>query len=97
MVSKITCKIFLLNLFKKNIKLFNLWYKTTKKRYFKRKISILFEFIPQIIFITLIFVYLCLMIIIKWVKYAGNDDPEYGSCAPNLLLGKKLLNTDKNV
>jgi vacuolar-type H+-ATPase subunit I/STV1 len=50
----------------------------------------LFEFIPQIIFITLIFVYLVFMIFFKWIKYAGSDDPESGACAPNLLL--ELIN-----
>ena len=59
-------------------------------QYFKRRVSILFEFIPQIIFITLIFVYLVFMIFIKWIKYAGTDDEKTGSCAPNLLL--ELIN-----
>lgn len=59
-------------------------------QYFKRRISILFEFIPQIIFITLIFVYLVFMIFIKWIKFAGTDDPLTGACAPNLLL--ELIN-----
>lgn len=55
--------------------------------YFRRKISILLEFLPQIIFIVLIFVYLCLMIFIKWIKYSGTDDPLTGVCGPNLLIG----------
>lgn len=58
--------------------------------YFKRRISIILEFIPQIIFITLIFVYLCFMILFKWVKYNGSDDPLTGACAPNLLI--ELIN-----
>lgn len=59
--------------------------------YFRRKISILLEFIPQIIFISLIFIYLCVMIIIKWIKYHGSDDPVTGACAPNLLIGKIFI------
>ena len=55
--------------------------------YFKRRLSIWFEFIPQITFLVLIFVYLCLMIIIKWIKFEGSDDPLHGACAPNLLIG----------
>lgn len=58
--------------------------------YFKRRISIFFEFIPQIIFISLIFVYLCFMIIIKWIKFEGSDDPNHGACGPNLLI--ELIN-----
>ncbi len=56
--------------------------------YFKRKVSIILEFIPQIIFMLLIFVYLCFMIFVKWIKYSGTSDPLTGSCAPNLLIGK---------
>lgn len=66
-------------------------------RFFRRKISILFEFIPQIIFISLIFVYLCLMIFIKWIKYAGTDDKLTGACAPNILLGKKKTKKIKKI
>lgn len=64
------------------------------KSYFRRKISIFFEFIPQIIFITFIFAYLCLMIFIKWIKYQGTNNKDitiYGTCAPNLLIGMKLF------
>lgn len=58
--------------------------------YFKRRVNIFLEFIPQIIFITLIFVYLCFMIMLKWIKYGGTSDPVTGSCAPNLLI--ELIN-----
>lgn len=58
--------------------------------YFKRTISILLEFIPQILFMTLIFVYLCFMIFLKWIKYNGSDNPISGACAPNLLI--ELIN-----
>ena len=56
------------------------------QRQFKRKMIIYFEFIPQIIFITFIFVYLCFMIIVKWLKYSGSDDPVTGTCGPQLLI-----------
>lgn len=55
--------------------------------YFKRRVNILLEFIPQIVFLTLIFVYLCFMIFVKWIKYSGTSDPVTGACAPNLLIG----------
>lgn len=59
--------------------------------HFKRRISIYFEFIPQIVFISFIFVYLCFIIFAKWIKYDGSEDPLHGAfCAPNLLI--ELIN-----
>jgi len=63
---------------------------TGQLRYFRRRLSIFLEFIPQIIFITLIFAYLCLMIFIKWIKYDGSNNSEHGTCAPNLLIGNQM-------
>ena len=40
--------------------------------FFGRLISVFFEFIPQIIFLTFVFVYLCIMIVIKWIKFDGS-------------------------
>ena len=58
------------------------------KRFFGRLISVFFEFIPQIIFLTFIFVYLCVMIFIKWIKFSGTPGDLTGpGCAPNLLIG----------
>lgn len=51
-------------------------------------ISVYFEFIPQIIFLTFVFVYLCVMIFIKWLKFIGS--PDGTGCAPNLLI--ELIN-----
>jgi V-type H+-transporting ATPase subunit a len=47
-----------------------------------------FEFIPQLIFMVFIFVYLCVMIFIKWLKFSGADDDKLIGpiCAPNLLI-----------
>lgn len=59
--------------------------------FFGRRISVFFEFIPQIIFLTFIFVYLCLMIFIKWIKFSGSKTAYFGpQCAPNLLI--ELIN-----
>lgn len=55
--------------------------------FFGRKVSIFFEFIPQALFLAFVFVYLCLMIFIKWVKYSGAPSDFTGpGCAPNLLI-----------
>jgi len=59
--------------------------------FFGRITSVLFEFLPQIIFLTFIFVYLCVMIFIKWLKFSGAPSDVTGpGCAPNLLI--ELIN-----
>jgi len=59
--------------------------------FFGKLISVFFEFIPQIIFLTFIFVYLCVMIFIKWIKFSGAPSDVTGpGCAPNLLI--ELIN-----
>lgn len=44
--------------------------------YFWRYIEFIFEFIPQVIFMTAIFGYMCLLIIVKWLTdWTGRDPP----------------------
>ncbi|XP_014669028.1 PREDICTED: V-type proton ATPase 116 kDa subunit a isoform 1-like [Priapulus caudatus] len=52
-------------------------------RYFKQPLNVFAEFIPQLIFLNGIFGYLCVLIIAKWISWAGDD----AACAPSLLLG----------
>ena len=67
---------------------FGLMLSLTNHVYFGRLTSIFFEFIPQIVFLTFIFVYLCVMIFIKWIKFSGAPSDLTGpGCAPNLLIG----------
>lgn len=65
--------------------------------YFKRRISIYVEFIPQIIFLTVLFFYMVLLMFMKWTTYGssgpghfGSQDPEIvktsGYCAPSILI-----------
>ncbi|CAD0197148.1 unnamed protein product [Chrysodeixis includens] len=64
--------------------------------YFKRRISIYVEFIPQIMFLTLLFFYMVLLMFIKWTSYGptpghfGSDEPEIvktsAYCAPSILI-----------
>nr|XP_049694974.1 V-type proton ATPase 116 kDa subunit a 1 isoform X2 [Helicoverpa armigera] len=64
--------------------------------YFKRRISIYVEFIPQILFLVLLFFYMVLLMFIKWTTYGstpphfGSDDPEIvktsAYCAPSILI-----------
>ena len=47
-------------------------------RYFKSRLDILYTFIPQIIFLSCIFIYLCIEIVAKWIYYysgvSGGDN-----------------------
>ncbi|XP_031848177.1 V-type ATPase subunit a family protein Vha100-1 isoform X4 [Nomia melanderi] len=58
--------------------------------YFKRKLSITCEFIPQIVFLTFLFLYMVLLMFIKWVKYGpdtdGLDLQHSPYCAPSVLI-----------
>jgi V-type H+-transporting ATPase subunit a len=53
------------------------------RRYFRQPLNIICEFIPEMIFLSFIFVYLCLIIFVKWVKFT----PAMSGDAPNLLIG----------
>ncbi|CAG9863945.1 unnamed protein product [Phyllotreta striolata] len=58
--------------------------------YFKNKLSIICEFIPQVVFLVFLFMYMVLLMFIKWFVYFANiedDDIIYGSrCAPSILI-----------
>lgn len=58
--------------------------------YFRRRLNIIYEFIPQIIFLVFLFLYLVLLMFIKWIKYGPNSDgtdPAHGPfCAPSVLI-----------
>lgn len=55
--------------------------------YFKRRLSIICEFIPQIVFLTFLFFYMTLLMFIKWIKYAPDNGPQQGPfCAPSVLI-----------
>ncbi|CAJ0597797.1 unnamed protein product [Cylicocyclus nassatus] len=63
-------------------------------KYFKSDLDIKFMFIPQMIFLSSIFIYLCLEIIAKWIWFtAGPQESVLGykypgsNCAPSLLNG----------
>ncbi|PIO64498.1 V-type ATPase subunit family protein [Teladorsagia circumcincta] len=62
-------------------------------RFFKSKIDIFTVFIPQLLFMTCIFIYLCLQIIVKWIFFWVRAETIFGQlypgshCAPSLLIG----------
>ncbi|XP_045469135.1 V-type proton ATPase 116 kDa subunit a1 isoform X2 [Harmonia axyridis] len=70
-------------LFGVSISLFNM-------KYFNQTMNILFDFIPQVIFLSFLFLYMCIMMFIKWFEYYASNEPEdfaYGTrCAPSILI-----------
>ncbi|CAQ48388.2 V-type proton ATPase 116 kDa subunit a 4 [Caenorhabditis elegans] len=61
--------------------------------HFKSYIDIISNFIPQVIFLSCIFIYLCIQIIVKWIFFSVNAENVFGfeypgsHCAPSLLIG----------
>ncbi|XP_073818680.1 V-type ATPase subunit a family protein Vha100-1 isoform X4 [Musca autumnalis] len=69
--------------------------------YFKNRLSLIFEFIPQLVFLLFLFFYMVLLMFIKWNRYAATNKPPYSaSCAPSILItfiDMVLFNTPKPV
>ncbi|XP_055643363.1 V-type proton ATPase 116 kDa subunit a 1 isoform X3 [Toxorhynchites rutilus septentrionalis] len=89
-------KIIFLNAYKMKISiifgvihmLFGVFVGLFNHRYFKNKLSIYCEFIPQVIFLVFLFFYMTLMMFIKWTSYsASSDTVRYSAgCAPSILI-----------
>ncbi|XP_076667754.1 V-type ATPase subunit a family protein Vha100-2 isoform X2 [Andrena cerasifolii] len=56
--------------------------------HFKRYTTFFLEFLPQLLFLILLFFYLVVLMFVKWALYdASSTDPAYGtSCAPSVLI-----------
>ena len=55
--------------------------------YFKKRINITCEFVPQVIFLVALFFYMVLLMFIKWIKYGPKNDLVEGpGCAPSVLI-----------
>lgn len=54
--------------------------------YFKNYVDFIFEFIPQIIFMTLLFGYMCIMIFIKWATDWSHDTSKAPSILSQLMM-----------
>ncbi|XP_053682337.1 V-type proton ATPase 116 kDa subunit a 1 isoform X2 [Sabethes cyaneus] len=89
-------KIIFLNAYKMKISiifgvihmLFGVFVGLFNHRYFKNKLAIYCEFIPQVIFLVFLFFYMTLLMFIKWTKYSADsatDDLSPG-CAPSILI-----------
>ncbi|XP_075231792.1 V-type ATPase subunit a family protein Vha100-1 isoform X3 [Lycorma delicatula] len=55
--------------------------------YFKKPMNVYTDFIPQIVFLTFLFLYMVLLMFIKWILYGPiNDVLHSPSCAPQILI-----------
>nr|QDR51048.1 Vha100-like protein [Manduca sexta] len=56
--------------------------------FFKKPELIFLQYIPQIVFLLLLFWYLCILMFMKWTMYSADaKDPALGtSCAPSVLI-----------
>ena len=56
--------------------------------FFKRRMSIVLEFLPQIIFLVLLFAYMVFMMFFKWTHYSAKTDIDAlkPGCAPSVLI-----------
>ncbi|EAT44941.1 AAEL003743-PA [Aedes aegypti] len=89
-------KIIFLNAYKMKISiifgvihmLFGVFVGLFNHRYFKNKLAIYCEFIPQVIFLVFLFFYMTLMMFMKWTKYsADSEDVRFSAgCAPSILI-----------
>lgn len=53
--------------------------------HFKKRLNIIFDFIPMIVFLFCMFGYLVILIFVKWIKYPSSKS----HMAPSLLIGKR--------
>lgn len=55
--------------------------------YFKKRMNITCEFVPQVIFLMALFFYMVLLMFIKWIKYGPKNELIEGpGCAPSVLI-----------
>ncbi|XP_071443380.1 V-type proton ATPase 116 kDa subunit a 1-like isoform X2 [Hetaerina americana] len=55
--------------------------------YYKKKINIILQFIPQILFLALLFLYMVVLMVLKWVLFSASNSLKWGTrCAPSVLI-----------
>ena len=56
--------------------------------HFHKRVNILLEFIPQVLFLLLLFGYMVFMMFFKWIKYSAKTDIQADTpgCAPSVLI-----------
>lgn len=90
-----TNKIIFLNSFKMKVSIifgvvhmiFGVFMSTINYNHFRRRSSIILEFLPQMLFLLLLFAYMCFMMFWKWVRFSPKSPPPYSpGCAPSVLI-----------
>lgn len=94
-----TNKIIFLNSFKMKVSIifgvvhmiFGVCMSVVNYNHFKHRISIFLEFLPQVLFLILLFGYMCFMMFWKWIiytpKYGGEENfANSPGCAPSVLI-----------
>jgi len=88
-----TNKIVYLNAYKMKISiifgvihmLFGVSLSYSNNTYFKRPLNIYCEFVPQIIFLVFLFLYMVMLMFMKWISYGPSGAFENGpGCAPSI-------------
>ncbi|KAB7496840.1 V-type proton ATPase subunit a isoform 1 [Armadillidium nasatum] len=65
-------------------------------RHFKKTIDIVFQFIPQIIFLMGLFGYLCFLVVYKWFNYSGLNDSPFLGHLKKIIATVKILTCTPN-
>lgn len=90
-----TNKIIFLNSYKMKLSIifgvihmiFGVIMSTCNHNFFRRRVYILLEFLPQIIFLVLLFAYMVFMMFFKWITYSPKLEQPYSpGCAPSVLI-----------
>ncbi|XP_070498169.1 V-type proton ATPase 116 kDa subunit a 1-like isoform X2 [Chironomus tepperi] len=90
-----TNKIIFLNSYKMKLSIifgvihmiFGVVMSTINHNFFRRRVYIFLEFLPQIIFLVLLFAYMVFMMFFKWITYSPKLEQPYSpGCAPSVLI-----------
>ncbi|EAT42023.1 AAEL006390-PA [Aedes aegypti] len=89
-------KIIFLNSFKMKLSIifgvvhmiFGVCMSVVNNMHFKKKINILLDFVPQLLFLVLLFLYMCFMMFYKWIQYTAVTEEDHlkPGCAPSVLI-----------
>ncbi|XP_055593419.1 V-type proton ATPase 116 kDa subunit a 1-like [Uranotaenia lowii] len=56
--------------------------------HFRKPVNILLDFVPQMLFLVLLFGYMCFMMFFKWIQYSATTEVDHlkPGCAPSVLI-----------
>lgn len=67
--------------------IFGVFMSTVNFNHFRRRSSIILEFLPQLLFLVLLFAYMCFMMFWKWVSFGPREPQPFSpGCAPSVLI-----------